>query len=89
MLNYFTIKVLFRHDMIACLGETTGAGVLENIRQQMLSSTEGRLVLAEKPRINTSTVDMATLKKLPENSFGFHYVQFLEKHVSACVSSLA
>ncbi|XP_053686688.1 uncharacterized protein LOC128736233 [Sabethes cyaneus] len=69
-----------RHDMIACLGETTGAGVAENIRQQMLSSTEGRLVLAEKPRINTRTVDMTALKKLPENSFGFHYVQFLEKH---------
>ncbi|XP_055527101.1 UDP-sugar transporter UST74c-like [Wyeomyia smithii] len=69
-----------RHDMIACLGETTGTAALENIRSQMLSSTEGRQVLTEKPRINTHTVNMDALRALPENSFGFHYVQFLEKH---------
>ncbi|XP_058828029.1 uncharacterized protein LOC131687946 [Topomyia yanbarensis] len=69
-----------RHDMIACLGETTGVSALESMHQQMLSSEEGRLVLIEKPRINTKTVDLEALKKLPETSFGFHYVNFLEKH---------
>lgn len=69
-----------RHDMIACLGETTGVPALETIRRQMLSSDEGRAILADRPRINTRTVDMTALKALPENTFGFHYVHFLEKH---------
>lgn len=71
-----------RHDMIACLGETTGGPALESIRQQMRNCEEGRQILADKPRINTRTVDMDALRKLPENTFGFHYVAFLEKHVS-------
>nr|XP_029722042.1 ubiquinone biosynthesis protein COQ4 homolog, mitochondrial-like [Aedes albopictus] len=69
-----------RHDMIACLGETTGVPALESIRHQMRNCEEGRQILADKPRINTRTVDMDALRKLPENTFGFHYVTFLEKH---------
>ena len=68
--------------MIACLGETTGVPALEAIRRQMLASDEGRQILADRPRINTRTVDMAALKALPETSFGHQYVHFLEKHVS-------
>lgn len=69
-----------RHDMIACLGETTGVGALQNIHHQMRNSEEGRQILADKPRINTRTIDMESLRKLPENTFGFHYVSFLEKY---------
>lgn len=69
--------------MIACLGETTGVPALQNIHHQMQSSEEGRQILADKPRINTRTIDMESLRKLPENTLGLHYVSFLEKFVSA------
>ncbi|XP_055623050.1 uncharacterized protein LOC129766507 [Toxorhynchites rutilus septentrionalis] len=69
-----------RHDMIACLGETTGVSALQDICRQMLNSEEGRQILMEKPRVNTQTINLEALKKLPEDSFGFHYVKFLEKH---------
>lgn len=69
--------------MIACLGETTGVPTLETIHHQMQNSEEGCQILAEKPRINTSTVDLEALKKLPQNTFGYHYATFLEKYVNA------
>ncbi|XP_055614231.1 uncharacterized protein LOC129760596 [Uranotaenia lowii] len=69
-----------RHDMIACLGETTGVSALENIRQQMKQSEEGQQILKDKPRINTHTVSLEKLRSLPENSFGSHYVRFLDQY---------
>lgn len=67
-----------RHDMIAALGETTGAGALRRQHDLLLASEEGRLILAEKPRINTKTIDLNQLRSLPENTFGFAYVKFLD-----------
>uniref|UniRef100_A0A182JZX4 Ubiquinone biosynthesis protein COQ4 homolog, mitochondrial n=1 Tax=Anopheles christyi TaxID=43041 RepID=A0A182JZX4_9DIPT len=66
------------HDMIACLGETTGREALEKILHNMRATEEGQQILAEKPRINTRTVDMEALKMLPENTFGYTYVKFME-----------
>lgn len=70
-----------RHDMIACLGETTGENALEKVLEQMKQSEEGRSILKLKPRINTSTVNLAELKQLPEQTFGYHYYKFLEDNV--------
>ncbi|KFB50840.1 AGAP005199-PB-like protein [Anopheles sinensis] len=67
-----------RHDMIACLGETTGREALENMQYLMQNSEEGQQILKDKPRINTRTVDMERLKHLPHNTFGYTYVKFME-----------
>ncbi|XP_037933294.1 ubiquinone biosynthesis protein COQ4 homolog, mitochondrial-like [Teleopsis dalmanni] len=67
-----------RHDMIACLGETTGGFALENILQEMKSNEEGQRILTLRPRINTKTVDLDKLRSLPENKFGYAYVKFLD-----------
>lgn len=67
-----------RHDMIACLGETTGHTALENILQTMKSNKEGKSILEEKPRINTKTIDLDKLRKLPDNTFGRAYIKFLD-----------
>ncbi|XP_052862095.1 ubiquinone biosynthesis protein COQ4 homolog, mitochondrial [Anopheles cruzii] len=69
-----------RHDMIACLGETTGREALENIKHLMEANEEGRQILLEKPRINTRTVDMEALERLPENTFGHLYVTFMKEN---------
>ncbi|XP_065362377.1 ubiquinone biosynthesis protein COQ4 homolog, mitochondrial [Calliphora vicina] len=67
-----------RHDMIACLGETTGEQALQNILHTMKSSEEGQRILQHKPRINTRTVDIEKLRHMPENSLGRAYVKFLD-----------
>lgn len=82
-LLYFLNSFLRRHDMIACLGETTGREALEKMLHYMRSTEEGQRILVEKPRINTRTVDMEALKKMPEHTFGYTYVKFMEDNVQA------
>ena len=65
--------------MVAAFGETTAGPVLPHLLDNMLESEEGRRILKERPRINTSTVDMAALARLPENTFGHTYVTWLER----------
>jgi len=79
-----------RHDMIACLGETTGKDALIKILNTMKSTDEGVQILEEKPRINTKTVDLTQLEKLPPDTLGFHYFDFLKQNVSniSCVCTI-
>jgi Coenzyme Q (ubiquinone) biosynthesis protein Coq4 len=71
-----------RQDMIACLGETTGEEALEKVLHAMQQSTEGQQIMKEKPRINTSTVNLNELKDLAPETFGYHYYKFLSDNVS-------
>lgn len=70
-----------RHDMIACLGETTGVEALKKIYEKMSKTEEGRVILDEKPRINTKTVNFEILKEMPHNTLGYNYWKFLEDNV--------
>lgn len=70
-----------RGDMIACLGETTGADALSYCHQQMLATAEGRRILDEKPRVRSSTVDLDALKHLPKGTVGRIYREFLDTNV--------
>lgn len=72
--------------MIACLGETTGTDALNQILNQMKSCDEGQRILKEKPRINSNDIDLESLGKMPENTFGFHYKRFLDDNVSIVVT---
>ncbi|PRP97471.1 Coenzyme Q (ubiquinone) biosynthesis protein Coq4 [Enhygromyxa salina] len=42
-------------------------------------SEEGRAMLAERPRISTSTVDFAALRELPEASLGRMFAEYIER----------
>ncbi|KAK1118517.1 hypothetical protein K0M31_014827 [Melipona bicolor] len=68
----------FRGDMIACLAETTGSDALSYCRQKMLATSEGSRILAEKPRISSSTIDFSALKQLPPGTLGRIYCDFLD-----------
>lgn len=68
-----------RGDMVAALAETTAGPSLPRLRDLMLESEEGRKILKERPRVNTSTVDMDKLAKYPEGTFGRAYVTWLER----------
>lgn len=65
--------------MVAALGETTAGPALPRLRDIMLDSPEGRKILRERPRINSSTVDMNQLAQYPEGTFGRAYVTWLER----------
>jgi ubiquinone biosynthesis protein COQ4 len=66
-------------DMIAALGETTAGSSLSCLRDLMLESSEGRGVLRDRPRVNSSTIDMNKLAQYPDGSFGRAYVTWLER----------
>ncbi|XP_020708758.2 ubiquinone biosynthesis protein COQ4 homolog, mitochondrial [Athalia rosae] len=68
----------FRGDMIACLGETTGQNALVHCLKEMQSSPEGQRILEQRPRINSSTIDIPALKRLPDETLGKCYYNFLE-----------
>lgn len=69
--------------MIACFGETTGGDSLQKVLEQMQNSEEGANILSEKPRINTKTIDLDALKKMPNESFGYCYSKFLDDNVNS------
>lgn len=69
-----------RHDMIAVLGETTGHAALSRMYKEMKQNVEGSMVLKNRPRINTSTVDVEALSNLPVDTLGYTYSQFLSKN---------
>ena len=65
-------------DLVAALGETTGALVLSSLHRQMFLDPVGRQILRERPVINSETVNLAALKTLPRGTFGREYVENLE-----------
>jgi len=67
--------------MIACLGETTGTKALVHCHRQMKSTSEGQHILAEKPRLNSSTIDLSFLKDLSPGTVGRTYRDFLDNNV--------
>ncbi|OQR73115.1 ubiquinone biosynthesis protein COQ4 -like protein [Tropilaelaps mercedesae] len=75
---YASITNVYRADMIACFGEVTGHCAFNYMLDQMKSSEEGRQILAERPRINTKTVDYPALLKMPTNTFGYTYSKFMQ-----------
>ncbi|KAK2586468.1 hypothetical protein KPH14_010740 [Odynerus spinipes] len=64
--------------MIACLAETTSGDALVYCLNEMQRTAEGQRILKEKPRINSSTIDLSSLKNLPEGTLGKTYSDFLE-----------
>jgi len=70
----------WRSDMVAVNGEVFGLPALTYMHSRMKANPEGRLVLKERPRISTKTVDYGALAKLPENTLGRVVADFNDKH---------
>lgn len=49
---------------------------------KMQATEEGREILTQRPRINSTTVDLAKLKTYPEGTVGKVYSNFLISNVS-------
>jgi ubiquinone biosynthesis protein COQ4 len=67
----------YRADMICCLAETTSDEALVSMREKMMYTEEGATILREKPRINTTTLDLERLAKLPDDTLGKTYSNFI------------
>ena len=65
--------------MIATLAEVTAGPVLPRLRDTMLAHPEGRQILKDRPRINTSTVDLEKLAQYPEGTLGKAYTSWLTR----------
>lgn len=67
-------------DLVAALGETTAAPYfIYRLRDVMLSSSTGRRILRDRPRITSQTMPVQKLRDLPENSVGHAYVSWLDR----------
>ena len=69
-----------RADMVGVLGEATGRVALEKIRSDLKKTREGRLILSERPVVDSSTINGDHLRQLNENTFGHAYGRFLERY---------
>lgn len=78
---FISITNPYRGDMIACLGETTGENALIYCQQRLQCTAEGQRILDQRPRINSSTIDLMALKNLPDGTIGKIYSSFLEVNV--------
>lgn len=67
-----------RADMVATLGETTGFLALMNMHKKMQADSVGQEILQERPRINSSIIDMTKLRQLPDGSFGREYARNMD-----------
>jgi len=69
-----------RGDLIAALGEATAQPFfITRLRDSMLSHPTGRRILRDRPRITSSTLSLAHLRTLPENSVGRTYAAWLDR----------
>ncbi|CAG0891306.1 unnamed protein product [Cyprideis torosa] len=65
--------------MVAVNGETSGRWYAHRrMLTRMKVDPEGKLVLRDQPRINSKTVDLDALRRLPKNTLGFAYTRFLD-----------
>ena len=69
-----------RADMVGVLGEATGRVALEKIRADLKKTREGRLILSERPVVDSTTINGDELRQLDENTFGHAYGRFLERY---------
>ncbi|KAI9626096.1 hypothetical protein KEM48_010571 [Puccinia striiformis f. sp. tritici PST-130] len=60
----------YRADMIAVLSETTGGAVSLSAEGSDVGGRRRPSMLRDRPRINTSTVDLDQLEKMPEEPLG-------------------
>lgn len=65
--------------MVEAVSEETAGAALPRLRDVMLSTDEGRRVLRDRPYVNSKTIDLVYLSKLPEHTFGRAFVTFLDR----------
>jgi ubiquinone biosynthesis protein COQ4 len=60
--------------------ELTGREAFRRFRDTLFESDEARALLREQPELCSEQVDFAALRRLPESSLGFQYVDHLDRN---------
>ncbi|KAK3943167.1 putative ubiquinone biosynthesis protein COQ4, mitochondrial [Diplogelasinospora grovesii] len=69
-----------RGDLIAAFAEATATPYfIYRLRDAMLSSPTGRRILRDRPRITSTSLDLARLRSLPKGTVGRTYVEWLDR----------
>eukprot|EP00979_Chaetoceros_neogracilis_P011156 scaffold2708_cov190-Chaetoceros_neogracile.AAC.2 len=69
-----------KHDMVATLSEVTGTIALQNMYNDMMADPTGQRILTDRPVVDTGSINIEELEKLPTNTFGYGYAMFLKKN---------
>ncbi|KAI0600626.1 coenzyme Q biosynthesis protein Coq4-domain-containing protein [Biscogniauxia sp. FL1348] len=70
----------YRGDLIAAVGEATATPYfIYRLRDAMLGSATGRRLLRERPRMTSSSLDLARLRALPRRTVGATYAAWLDR----------
>ncbi|KAL5117729.1 Ubiquinone biosynthesis protein [Pleosporales sp. CAS-2024a] len=69
-----------RGDLVACFGEATAQPYfIYKLRDRMLVHPTGRRILRHRPRITSTSLNIARLGKLPSNTVGYAYADWLHR----------
>jgi ubiquinone biosynthesis protein COQ4 len=66
-----------RLDVVLVLAQTVNLPALGRALERLELDDDGRRLLAERPRIDRTTVDFDALERLPDGTLGREYVRFL------------
>ncbi|KAK5998895.1 Ubiquinone biosynthesis protein coq4 [Cladobotryum mycophilum] len=70
----------YRPDLIAAVGEATATPYfIYRLRDAMLAHPTGRRILRQRPRINSKTLSLPSLRAMPASSVGRVYVSWLDR----------
>ncbi|KAI1499984.1 coenzyme Q biosynthesis protein Coq4-domain-containing protein [Biscogniauxia marginata] len=70
----------YRGDLIAAVGEATATPYfIYRLRGAMLASPTGRRILRERPRVTSTSLDLARLRALPGRTVGGTYAAWLDR----------
>ena len=69
-----------RADMVALLGEVTGAPALQLLHNKMSADPDGQYLLKHKPRVRKDAISVGSLRQLPADTFGAAYARYLDAH---------
>lgn len=69
-----------RGDFVAGFGDVTACLVLKNLHLNLKKTKEGQALLKERPLITEESLNLPKLRELPSNTFGKHYVEFMDHH---------
>ncbi|RAR07447.1 ubiquinone biosynthesis protein coq4, mitochondrial [Stemphylium lycopersici] len=67
-------------DLIASFGEATAQPYfIYKLRDRMLLNPTGRRILRDRPRLTSTSLDIPRLRKLPPNTLGYAYAEWLDR----------
>lgn len=66
-----------RGDLLTVLTQTSSMPMIARLLEQMRATHEGRCLLVARPSLNSATIDLAALERLPAGTFGREWVRWL------------